>query len=114
VERRTIINCCRTARQFYLQLPHVSTLPIARPTVVWTALPDGAVLFSTETEVYYSINTVGALVWELLPSDGMTLDALCDVVREHFPGAPLAQIRGDVVELLADLERCGLVDAPVG
>jgi len=43
-----------------------STLPRPRTSVAWTALPDGAVLFATETEVYYALNTVGAVVWELL------------------------------------------------
>jgi hypothetical protein len=90
----------------------LSFLPTARPTVVWTTLPDGAVLFSTETEVYYSVNSVGALVWQLLPSESMTLEELCDVVHDHFPDATPAQIRTDVVELLADFARCGLVDTP--
>lgn len=90
----------------------LSLLPTARPTVVWTTLSDGAVLFSTETEVYYSVNGVGALIWELLPNESMTLDALCDAVHDRFPDATRAQIGTDVVELLTDLERCGLVDSP--
>jgi hypothetical protein len=85
-------------------------LPIARPNVVWSALPDGAVLFATDTEVYYSLNPVGALIWELLPQPGMSLDDLCMAVQSEYPDATPLQIRSDVIALLEDLERSGLVE----
>jgi hypothetical protein len=85
-----------------------SPLPAALPTVVWVKLPDGAVLFAPETEVYYGMNPVAASVWELLP-ESANLDTLCALVQERFPDAPLDQIRVDVAALLEDLERAGLV-----
>jgi hypothetical protein len=85
------------------------TLPFANPNVVWTSLSEGAVLFSNETELYYGLNGVGAVVWELLPPKSATLEELCAAVHERFPDATLEQIRGDVTELLADLEQFGLV-----
>ena len=84
-------------------------LPRAHPSVVWTPLPVGAVLFSTETELYYGVNSVGALVWELLPPATQTLEDLCAAVHERYPDATLDQIRGDVIELLENLTRFGLV-----
>jgi hypothetical protein len=87
---------------------HVA-LPAAHPAVVWTPLPDGAVLFSTETELYFGVNSVGALVWELLPPATQTLNDLCAAVHERFPDATLEQIRGDVIELLDTLAQYGLV-----
>ena len=89
-----------------------TALPVASPSVVWTPLPDGAVLFSTETEVYYGVNGVGALMRELLPPASMTLEDLCTSVQAKYPDVPLEQIRTDVVELLEDLKRCGLVQSP--
>lgn len=86
-------------------------LPSVRSTVAWTKLPDGAVLFAPETEIYYAMNGVAALIWELLPDHGDSVDALCTAVHERFPDATAAQIREDVVELLADLERSGLVES---
>jgi hypothetical protein len=84
-------------------------LPIANPKVVWTSLSEGAVLFSNETELYYGLNGVGAVVWDLLPPASATVDQLCVSVHERFPDATLEQIRSDVTELLAELERFGLV-----
>lgn len=74
-------------------------------------LPDGAVLFLPETEVYYGMNTVAAMVWELLPQAADSLDKLCSLIQERFPDAELEQIRSDVVALLDDLEQAGLTDA---
>lgn len=90
----------------------ISQLPSVRSTVAWTRLPDGAVLFSPETEVYYAMNGVAALVWELLPQSTHSIDALCAAVSERFPDATPEQIRDDVVELLGELQRSGLVESP--
>lgn len=90
----------------------VSSSPLPRPraSVVWTALPDGAVLFAPDTEIYFSLNSVGAVVWELLGGDCGSVDALCARVLEAFPDAPADEVRGDVTELLAELQRAGLVE----
>ena len=87
-------------------------LPSTRSNVAWTKLPDGAVLFAPETEVYYAMNGVAALVWELLPQRADGIDGLCAAVGERFPDAAAEQIRDDVMELLDDLNRSGLVDSP--
>jgi hypothetical protein len=86
-----------------------SQLPVAQPTIVWVKLPDGAVLFAPETEVYYGMNPVAASVWELLPESADSLDTLCSRVQECFPDATFDQVRSDVIALLEDLERAGLV-----
>lgn len=86
-------------------------LPSVRSTVAWTKLPDGAVLFSPETEVYYAINGVAAMIWELLPQTSDGVDALCRAVAERFPDTPPEQIRADVVDFLNELERSGLVES---
>lgn len=67
-------------------------------------------LFSTRDEVYYGLNEVGALVWKLLSEKG-TLDELCARVGEAYPEVTPETIRDDVVELLTDLERHGLVQS---
>lgn len=90
-----------------------SPLPTPRQSVVWTGLPDGAVLFSTETEVYFSLNQVGAVVWELL-SDGRSMDDLCAGVQARFPDADPVDVRRDVDELLGELLRARLLEVPEG
>jgi hypothetical protein len=78
---------------------------------VWINLPDGAVLFSPETEVYYGLNDVGAVIWEQLEKRIPSIDLLCEAVHERFPDATLEQIRADVLELLTDFSENGLVDS---
>ena len=51
-------------------------LPSANPAVIFQKLDDGAVLFTPETELYFGLNSVGALVWDLLPPRTETLDLL--------------------------------------
>ena len=78
-------------------------LPVANPNVIFKTLSDGAVLFSTEDEVYFGLNEVGARVWELLPPRCSTLDELCTLLAAKYPEVDEAVIRADVTELLADL-----------
>src|SRR5258705_13895311 len=78
-------------------LPLTHAIPRARPSVAWTQLPDGAVLFSPESEVYYAVNQAGALIWELLASAerDYDVDALSSAVHERFPDASPEQVRSD-------------------
>lgn len=89
----------------------LASLPVPRSTVVWVELPDGAVLFTPENEVYYSMNAVATSIWEFLPQVP-DMDALCLSVSRRFPDASLHQIRVDVIALLDELALAGLVDCP--
>jgi hypothetical protein len=91
----------------------VASLPVPRASVVWINLPDGAVLFSPETEVYYGLNNVGAVIWEQLGKRVQSMDLLCDAVHEQFPDATLQQIHADVLELLDDFAHNELVEPTV-
>lgn len=57
------------------------------------------------------MNTVAASVWEFLPQAEDSMDKLCSLILKRFPDAELEQIRSDVIALLDDLERAGLIDA---
>lgn len=87
-----------------------SPLPRPRASVIWTALPDGAVLFAPDTEIYFSLNEVGALVWELLGGGCASVEELCARVVEAFPDAPVDEVSGDVAALLAELGSAGLLE----
>ena len=91
-------------------LAGVCMLPVANPKVIYKALLDGeAVLFSTEEEVYFGLNEVGARVWELLPPATNSLDELCAALSVQYPDADPAVIRADVMELIAELSNHRLV-----
>lgn len=84
-------------------------LPSINPSVIFKAMPDGAVLFSPSSEIYFGLNEVGARIWQLLPEAGGSLDLLCARLAESYPGVPLETLRVDVTELLDSLIAEGLV-----
>ena len=84
-------------------------LPTRNPKVIFKALSTGAVLYSTEEEVYFGLNPVGVRVWELLPPAHQTLDEVCRVLVGEYPDAEESVIRADVTELIDELLRLGLV-----
>lgn len=87
-------------------------LPRPNPAVICKSLNEGAVLFSEGDETYYGLNAVGFRVWQALPPQCRTLEELCASVGQAFTGAEPDVIRVDVVELLDELARSGLVLPP--
>jgi len=85
------------------------SLPRVNPDIVWTHVAEGAVLFSTTSELYYGANQVAAYVWEQLQSSNGTFEDLCAAVEKRFPDAPAAELQRDVRELLSDFARHGLL-----
>ena len=89
----------------------LTALPLANPAVIFRALADGGVIFSTVDEVYFGLNTVGARVWELLPPVTATMDDLVAKLAGEYPEVDAQTIRADVTELLDELLRHNLVMA---
>lgn len=83
-------------------------LPAPAAGVVFQPLDDGAVVFSTVTEVYFGLNHVGAAVWELLGAGG-DIAGLCAALQARYPDAAADVLAADVAALLATLAREGLV-----
>jgi hypothetical protein len=86
-------------------------LPRRNSSVVLREVPEGAILFSTESETYYSLNVVGLKVWSLLSSDCNTLDEIVATIHGDYPDVSRELIASDVSELLVELGGNGLVDA---
>ena len=92
-----------------------SALPVPNSAVIFRALAEGGVIFSTVDEVYFGLNAVGARVWELLPPALTSFDELIGKLMADYPEVDEATIRADVTELLQELEGHGLVKrAPAG
>ena len=87
----------------------IEVLPTRNPKVIFKALATGAVLYSTDDEVYFGLNPVGVRVWELLPPVHQTLDEVCRVLASEYPDAGEDVIRTDVSELLDELVKLGLL-----
>ena len=82
-------------------------LPTRNPKVIFKALATGAVLYSTEEEVYFGLNPVGVRVWELLPPAHQTLEEVARVIAAEYPDAGEEMIRADVSELIDELPSSG-------
>jgi len=87
----------------------IEVLPTRNPKVIFKVLATGAVLYSTEEEVYFGLNAVGVRVWELLPPTHSTLDEVCRVIAAEYPDVGEDVIRADVSELIDELLKLGLV-----
>jgi hypothetical protein len=99
----------RCTHQWPMPTRNGTPLPVAKPDVVYRALPDGAVLFSIQDEVYYGLNTVGAFLWEALPPINSTVEDLCAHLQARYSDVDPAVLRSDVEEILAELKEFGLV-----
>ena len=89
-----------------------TALPSPAPGAIFRRLPEGGVLFSTETEVYFGVGIVGARIWELLPPASRTVEEMVAILSSSYHDVPASTIRTDVERFLAELLSNGLV-APV-
>ena len=89
------------------------SLPVPHPAVVARALPDGSVLFNSQTEVYFGLNETGTVIWQALVAGADTEQALVSAVQARWPGAAAHEVTCHVLELLADLSAESLVVDPV-
>lgn len=87
-------------------------LPRPKATVVFREMPEGAILFCTSTEIYFSLNAVGAQVWRLLPPVCDTESDVVSALASEHPGVSSETIAADVRLLLAALVENALVEAP--
>lgn len=86
-----------------------SPLPEPHPDVLCRPVSEGAVLLHTTEEIYFGLNEVGLIIWELLPPASRTMDEVVEKLTGQFPEVDAGEIRTDVEELLKELEENGLV-----
>lgn len=75
--------------------------------VVDCELGEGSALLNLKTNIYYSLNEVGAFVWSEM-SRPVTFDQLCRRIEEEF-NAGSAQVRSDLANLVCRMDEAGLV-----
>lgn len=93
-------------------LAMATMLPRPRSTVLFRELPEGAILFSTDSETYFSLNTVGARVWRLLPPACSTRAEIVDSLTREHPDVAAEVLTRDVNRLLQELEEHALLETP--
>jgi len=85
-------------------------LPRPKSDLIFKTLADGGLIFSPLLEVYFSVNAVGARVWNLLPPVTDTLDGMVATLSQEYTDVTPDVIRADVEELLAEFTGHGLVE----
>lgn len=76
--------------------------------VVWRLVEGEVVLLNVMSGQYYSLDTVGSRVWELIPNEGTAVGALCATLAQEFD-APLERIQQDVETLVGHLLAVDLI-----
>ncbi len=77
------------------------------PEVVGCSLAEGSALLNLRTYVYYSLNEVGAFVWQALEQP-VSFERLVSEIAAEFD-APRERIAEDLARLVGELEEAGLV-----
>jgi hypothetical protein len=83
-------------------------LPKPSETAIFKALPDGGVLFSTASEVYFGVNAVGARIWELLPPHCTHFEELVTRLASEYTDVTPDVVRGDARRFIDQLVSSGL------
>ncbi|HLV26341.1 MAG TPA: PqqD family protein [Gemmatimonadales bacterium] len=84
-------------------------LPTPNPAVLFQPVAEGAILLHTEQEIYFGLNEVGALVWQLLPPHSKDLSEVLHSLGQRYPEVDIRDIELDVSGLLEELAGSGLV-----
>ncbi|MEO7967054.1 MAG: PqqD family protein [Gemmatimonadaceae bacterium] len=87
-------------------------LPKPAESSIFRALPEGGVLFSTASEVYFGLNSVGARIWNLLPPATRSFNELCVSLTSEYADVDEETIRGDAREFVEHLVTNGLAISP--
>jgi len=83
------------------------TLIASDPEVVGCTLGEGAALLHLRTNIYYSLNEVGAFIWDAL-GEGVPFSSLVARVCSEFR-APADVVERDLARLVQRLDEAGLV-----
>ena len=75
----------------------------------YQTVADEAILIHMKTGVYYSLNEVGTVFWQML--DGAKTIGECAAVIAQEYDAPVEVIEADLLEVAGDLLREGLAEA---
>jgi hypothetical protein len=86
---------------------HIGSYVKAQPTVVVSELADGAALLDLDKNIYYGLNEVAAQIWTEI-QDAKRVGELEETVKSKFDAGG-ADVVNDIVEMLTDMNKAGLI-----
>jgi hypothetical protein len=84
-----------------------SVIVVRDQNVLSSSVEEQAVLLNLEKGSYYTLDAVGADIWQML-HEPITVSEIITRLLQDYDITP-AQVENDVLELLADLGREGLI-----
>ncbi len=103
---RELVNSALTPAVTLAPIPPTTSFR-PKPDVLVRELDGEAVLLDLATGQYFGLNATGVRIWTLL-AEGCDLAAIRERLAAEYAG-PAEAIAGDLVELVAALEREGLL-----
>lgn len=82
----------------------------ASPEVVACEFGEGIALLHLKSNVYYSLNSVGADIWEFIQSPS-SKDEICKYIEEKFK-IKKEVCRSDIEKILSEFEKYNLLASP--
>lgn len=76
--------------------------------ISFSIVGEDAFLLNTQTNKYYGLEKVGARLWQLLNDGGSLKDAYQIILTEYEVNP--AQLEHDILELLEDTQKHGLIE----
>ena len=77
------------------------------PSVSCTELEDGAILLNLDTKYYYTLNSTGLRIWQIMDESKDPLEIAQKLAVEYEVDEEKA--KASVVELMEELEQEGLI-----
>lgn len=82
----------------------------ASPEVVACEFGEGIALLHLKSNVYYSLNSVGADIWEFIQSPS-SKDEICKYIEEKFQ-IKKEVCRSDIEKIISEFEKYNLLASP--
>lgn len=80
---------------------------LVSPECVSCAVEDGIAILDLRSNTYFSLDPVGAAIWDRMAAPA-SLDELTSAVSTEYAVAP-EECRGDIADLLDNMLRHGLI-----
>lgn len=77
------------------------------PEAFATEVDDQLVILHYETGTYFTLNEVGARIWQLL-DQGKTLQAILDTLRQEYDASE-QRLEQDLINLVKNLKEKGII-----
>ncbi|MFA5146253.1 MAG: PqqD family protein [Candidatus Omnitrophota bacterium] len=90
-------------------MPLARKYRIDKDKVTYRVIDNEAVILNLDSGYYYSLNGVGTEIWKMM-AVGKTTDEILDYFEAEYRLSK-SRLKGDLLELINDLEREGLIQA---